>query len=139
MNDVPSASKGWHARLRKQTARLFRWTLAWVLSVALATFGPVFLWSGDLFTALAIGINLAIGIGMILANKGHLLSMDELQQKIHLQAMAATLGFGLVVGIAYSSLDTAGIIPGPAEIPHMVLLMGVTYLVTVILLARKYQ
>lgn len=139
MNDLPTTGKGWQARLRKTTVRLFRWTLAWVITMAIATFGPMYAWSGELFTVLAIAVNLAVGIGMIIANKDNLLSMDELQQKIHLSAMGVTLGIGLVFGLAYSNLDHADIISGHAEISHLVLLMGVTYLAAVGLLVRKYQ
>ncbi len=139
MNDLPTTGKGWQARLRKTSLRLMYWSLAWVFTMAIATFGPMHVWTGEPLTVLAIAANLAVGIGMIIANKDNLLSMDELQQKIHLSAMGVTVGVGLVFGLAYSNLDHADIISGHAEISHVVLLMGVTYLATVGLLLRKYQ
>lgn len=134
-----AARGGWEANVKRQTVKLGLWTLAWVISMALATFGPRFLWDGDAVTVIAIGINLLIGVGMIRANRGHLKSLDEMQQKIHLEAMALTLGMGLVVGLAYSALDVANVIAFDAEISHLVILMGLTYLAAVIVGNRKYR
>jgi len=76
---------------------------------------------------------------MILANKRHLRGLDELQQKIQLEAMALSLGIGLIVGLGYSNLDVTDVIGFDAEISHMVILMGLTYLVGVISGTRKYR
>ena len=108
--------------------------------MAIATFGPQFLWdAGSPLTVVAIAVNLLTGFGMIWANKQHLLGLDELQQRIHLEAMGITLGVGLVVGLAYSSLDIANVISTDAEISHLVILMGLTYLAGVIIGTRKYR
>jgi len=140
MNTTNSASGGWQNNVKRQTVKLGYWTLAWLVSMAVASFGPKFLWqSSELITVLAIGINLLIGFGMIYANKNHLKSLDELQQKIYLEAMGLTLGVGLVVGLAYSNLDVANIIASDAEISHLVILMGLTYLGAVIFGTRKYR
>ena len=140
MNDASNASGGWHANAKRQTLRLGYWTLAWLVSMAVATFGPQFLWgSNELITVLAIGVNMLIGFGMIYANKNHLKSLDEMHQKIQLEAMGLTLGVGLVVGLTYSNLDIANVIAADAEISHLVMLMGLTYLGAVILGTRKYR
>lgn len=140
MSTTNSASGGWQNNVKRQTVKLAYWTFAWLVSMAVATFGPKLLWGSDeLITVLAIGMNLLIGFGMIYANKNHLKSLDELQQKIHLEAMGLTLGVGLVVGLAYSNLDIANIIASDAEISHLVILMGLTYLGSVIFGTRKYR
>jgi len=140
MNTTNSASGGWQNNVKRQTVKLGYWTFAWLVSMAVATFGPKSLWGSDgMITVLAIGVNLLIGVGMIYANKNHLKSLDELQQKIHLEAMGLTLGVGLVVGLAYSNLDIANIIASDAEISHLVILMGLTYLGAVIFGTRKYR
>ena len=140
MNDTQSGSKGWEADVRRKTVKLGYWTLAWVLTMAVATFGPESLWqSNSLITVTAIGANLLIGIGMIVANKDHLRSLDEMQQRIQLEAMGLTLGVGLIVGMAYSNLDIANIISFDAEISHLVILMGLTYFATVVVLNRKFR
>jgi hypothetical protein len=130
----------WASSNTKNTKILGYWTAAWVLTMALATFGPRFIWSfNDTLTMLAIFFNMAIGFGMILANKRHLKGLDEMHQKIQLEAMALSLGVGLVVGLSYSNLDVANIIATDAEISHLVILMGLTYLSGVIIGLRRYR
>jgi hypothetical protein len=122
------------------TKRLARWTAAWLLTMALANFGPTFIWGhNELLSLLAIVLNVLVGGGMIWANKVHLYGLDELQQKIQLQAMALSLGVGLVIGLAYSNLDVTNLIASDAEISHLVILMGVTYLIGTVMGVRKYQ
>ena len=49
------------------------WNGAWVAATALMAFGPKFLWNKALvFTLLAVGLDVAVGVGMILANKKYL-------------------------------------------------------------------
>lgn len=45
----------------------------------------------------------------------------------------------LVVGLSYSNLDVSNIIPFNAEISHLVILMGLTYLAGVAGGLRKYR
>jgi hypothetical protein len=135
-----SKTTGWEATVKRQTINLAYWTAAWLVTLAVATFGPKFLWqSATILTLAAVGLNLLVGLGMIRANKNHLRSLDEMQQKIQLEAMGLTLGIGLVVGLAYSNSDLSGIIPFHAEISHLVLLMGLTYLATLVFSYRKFR
>ena len=62
MSNTNPASGGWNANLRRQTMRLAYWTLAWVITMAIATFGPQFIWaeSSPLTTA-AVVFNMLIG------------------------------------------------------------------------------
>ncbi|MGX9460880.1 hypothetical protein ACWXWU_06490 [Shewanella sp. A14] len=132
-------NKDWRTTNTHNTARLAKWTLAWVITMAIANFGPQLIWQQDVITITAIASNFIIGIGMILANRRQLLGLDELQQKIQLNAMGLSLGVGLIVGLSYSNLDTTNLITGHAEISHVVIIMGLTYLVGIILGHRKYQ
>ena len=137
-NDKPTG--GWQAGVKRHTIRLAYWTLAWLVSMALATFGPRYLWpEASVITVIAIGFNLVIGFGMIVANKNHLRSLDELQQKIQLEAMGITLGVGLVVGLAYSNLDVSNVIAADADISHLVVVMALTYLASIVIGTRKYR
>ena len=140
MNDLNTGSSDWEANNAKNTLHLGYWTAAWLVTTALVSFGPIFIWEPNkLLTGLAILINLGIGFGMIMANKRHLNGLDEMQQKIQLSAMALSLGVGLVVGLSYSSLDVTNLIPFDAEISHLVILMGLTYLAGIIAGNRKYR
>lgn len=126
-------------RTRRNTVRLGLWTGAWLISMALAVFGPIFLWESRGVSLVAILINIALGIGMMVANKHHLDGLDELQRKIQLDAMALALGMGLVLGLGYSAMDIANVIEFDAEISFMVMLIGVIYIVGVLIGRRKYQ
>lgn len=140
MSNADPASGGWQANVKRQTVRLAWWTLAWVLSMALATFGPEFLWSGNrMLTITGIAANLLIGFGMIRAFRNHLRSLDELDQKIQLEAMSFTLGVALVVGLAYSNLDVSNVITSDAEISYLVILMSLTYMGAIAFGKRKYR
>src|SRR5690606_39431410 len=109
------------------------------LSTALATLGPVFLWCAKWLTLTAILINLAYGLGMIRSNIRYLKVIDEMMQKIQLEAMGLALGVGVVAGLSYSMLDSTDLISGHAEIGFVVLLMGLVYLVSVIIGTKRYQ
>jgi len=135
-----SGSGNWVAGRKKDTVRLGLWTLAWLLTMAVAVFGPVFAWPDNQpLTVAGILVNVAIGFGMILANKRHLQGLDEMHQKIQLEAMALSLGVGLVVGLGYSNLDVANVITFDAEISHLVILLGLTYAASVFAGMRRYR
>lgn len=140
MNQTASDGNRRRANVRRHTARLAAWTTAWVLSMALATFGPQFLRPGNR-TATIIGIvaNLLLGFAMIGAYRKHIRSLDELEQKIQLEAMSFTLGVVLVVGLAYSNLDVSNIIAVDAEISRLVILMGLTYMAAIAFGKWRYR
>lgn len=125
---------------KKTTINLAYWTGAWVISMALVAFGPKFLWDENpTLTILATLINLGFGIGLIFANKRHLNSLDELQRKIQLEAMAIALGVAVIFGLAYSNLDVTNLISYDAEISHLVILIGLTYLAGTIIGNLRYR
>lgn len=124
---------------KKTLSRLAIWTLAWTLSTAVATFGSLFLWEGNtLLTALSVVLNLGIGVGMVLANRQFLEDSDELEKKVQLEAMALTLGLTLIVGIAYSIMDSTDLIPWDAEISFLVVFMGLFYMIALLVNRKRY-
>lgn len=138
MTKEKKAPSDWEQTSIATKVHLGFWTGAWVLSMAVATFGPTYIWpTNESLTILAIVINLLIGLGMIVANKHHLRSLDELQQKGQLEALA--LGVAVVVGLAYSNLDISNIIEQDAQISHLVLLIGFTYIASVFVGMRRYR
>jgi hypothetical protein len=140
MNNPNMKSGNFAAINTKNTLLIFYWTAAWVLSTALVNFGTEFIWpSNKLFIGLSILLNVIIGFGMILAIKRYLKGLDEMQQKIQLDAMALSLGVGLVIGLGYSSMDQTNLIPVDAEISHMIMLMSITYIVGIFAGLRKYR
>jgi hypothetical protein len=121
---------------RKNTLHLALWTGAWVITLAISTFGTK---GNDALTIIAILVNFIVGIGMILANIRHLKGLDELQRKIQLEAFGIALGLAVVAGISFSSLDQTNIISYNAEISHLVILIGVTYMAGVLIGNSRYR
>lgn len=125
-------------RNKQNTLNLAKWTVAWLLTLAIASFGPHFLWQDQtVITVAAIVINALVGVMMILANKRQLQGMDELQQRVQLNAMGITLGASLVFGLAYSLLQSSGLVHFNEDISHLVLFMGMTYLVCILVMNKQ--
>lgn len=140
MNEHDTGSNDWVANNKKNTLRLGYWTAAWVLTMAVANFGYHLVWSSSKWlTLIAILVNLGVGAGMIIANSRHLKGLDEMHQKIQLEAMALALGVGLIVGLAYSNLDVTDLIPFDAEISHLVILVALTYMAGIGMGFRRYR
>lgn len=115
-------------------------TWTWVATLALATFGPVYIWDYDKTISLIfIGLNFVNGIIMILANKSMFSAFDELEKKIHLEAMALTLGLTMIVGLTYTVLETTRVISGQPQISILVIFMSITYIITLIINKKRYQ
>lgn len=124
----------------KNTRILAVWTLLWLVTMALVSFGAKFLWNFN--TAISITfviINLIAGFGMIIVNIKYLRGLDELQQKVLMDAMGISLGIGVVVGLSYSLLDVVNIIKNDAEISYLVMLIGITYIISVAIGNMRYR
>ncbi len=129
----------YHAQIKKNTINLAIYTAAWTITMAIAAFGPKFLWEGNkTFTLIAVIVNAVFGVFMILANINHLNGLDELQKKIQLEGMALALGVGIVGGLSYSLLDTTNLIAQDAEISTLVILIALTYMVSIIIGQKRY-
>jgi predicted membrane protein len=128
------------AETRQNTRILFYWTAGWVISLAVVAFGPTLIWGEKPLLNLAgILFNLLIGIGMIFANKRYINGLDELQRKVQLEAMALALGVAVVVGISYSMLDVVNLVAFDAEISHLVMVIGITYLIASVIGNVRYR
>ena len=140
MEKLMNESSDLTTRTKINTVQLGLWTGAWVLTTAFAAFGPKFFWEFNTpLTILGVLINLGIGFGMILANKRLLNGMDELMRKIQLEAMAISLGVGLVCGLSYELLEDIKLITFEPEVSHLIMLMALTYMVGVIAGNRRYK
>lgn len=132
MNQLKPPENSYQSRTCKNSIRLACWGGAWVAATALMGFGPRFLWNkASVFTLLAVGLNVAVGVGMILANKRYIAELDELQQKVYLNALGITVGVAVIAGVPFSVLNKYNVIPFQADIPTLVILMSLTYVVAV--------
>jgi hypothetical protein len=137
---MDTKSNEWEAATRKNVRHLAYWTGAWVLSMAIASFGPKFMWNfNSTISVLFIIINTIIGIGMILMNRKYLNGLDEMHRKVNLDAMAIALGVGVVGGLSYSMLDIAKVISYDAEIAFLVILISVTYMIGIVVGYTRYK
>ena len=84
-----------------------------------------------MLTLLAVGLDVAVGVGMILANKTYIEQLDELQQKVYLNALGITAGVAVIVGVPFSVMGLYHVISFHAEIWHLLLLMGLTFMFSI--------
>ena len=123
----------------KNTKKLAFWTLIWVLATALATFGPEFIWENSLFTYAGVGLFLITGAAMILANRKHILNLDELQQRMHLEAMAISLGVAVVLGLGLSILEQQDLLGFKMDFAFMTIVISLTYLAGLAINTRRFK
>ncbi|WP_438864863.1 hypothetical protein [Neptunicella sp.] len=134
-----SKQDNWHNQVKSNTLKMAYWTGAWLVTLALATFGPIFLWQQTMLSHAATIVNLLVGIGMLVANHKHLQVQDELQQKIQLEAMALTLGVVVIVGMAYGTIQGDQLLNVKNTLSNLMFIIGITYLIGVFIGRRKYQ
>lgn len=140
MNQLKSPEKGYQSRFRANTRRLVRWNGAWAAATLLMALGPGFLWHKAFgLTLLAVALDLAMGVGMILATKKYVTELDELQQKVYLNALGITVGVGLIVGVPFTVMNAYHVIPFRANFGHLVMLMGLTFLVSLVYGHWRYR
>jgi hypothetical protein len=102
--------------------------------------GPKFLWNKALlFTLLAVGLDVAVGVGMILANKSYLAKLDELHRRVQLNSMGITLGVALIAGVPLSVMDAYHVIPFHADIAYLLILMSLTFALSNLYGTRRYR
>ncbi len=124
----------------KAVLRLAIWTGVWIASLALARFGPDVLWGGQsVISWIAVGVNVLAGIAWIVAHARFLRSVDDLQRKIMLDAIAVALGVGLVGGFAYAAANSAGLVDFDSGIAVMSVVMAVVYVLGILVGNLRYR
>jgi hypothetical protein len=87
------------------------WTLVWLASAVVARFGPSAVWHVlPVASWIAIALNVAAGVVVLVVHARYLRRVDELQRKVTLDAMAIALGVAVVGGIAYALASTARLV-----------------------------
>ena len=124
---------------KKHNILLMVWTFSWVASTAFLSYGENYLWDNLLMTKIGLVINLAIGVGMIIANKNLFKHYDELEQKIQFEAMAITLGLTLIVGLAYETSFDFGLIKSEPEFEYLVFFICISYISSLVINSRRYR
>jgi hypothetical protein len=139
MSQLKPANR-YESRIWTNNIRLACWVGAWVGTCALMTLGPKFVWNRALpLTLLAVGLNVCVGIGVILAHKSYIAQLDELQRKVYLNALAITVGVALIAGAPFSVMDKYHVIPFKADIAHLTILMALTFFVSLVYGSVRYR
>jgi drug/metabolite transporter (DMT)-like permease len=113
---------------------LFVWSVSWVAASIAIKSGWVT--ASPLAVTVAVAPTL-LGLAMILAFGKFVREADELQLKIHLEALALGFGVGLVGSVAYRLLERAGTVVD-ADSADIAALMMVAYAVGVLLGRKRY-
>ncbi|MDN3652499.1 hypothetical protein QWY77_06940 [Thalassotalea ponticola] len=138
--DIQNQHQHWQSQQKQKVKTLAVYTALWLVATALLAFGPKYLWDFNaLFSIIAAIVYCVTGTAMILANRAHLRSLDELQQKIQSEAMALSLGVGLVFACGYEILHAVRLLNFEPAIAHVVVVMCVTYLIGVVKGEVKYR
>lgn len=128
-----------NARMQRGTKQLFVWTLAWVLSNAVIVIGSEDLWNfAKTPTLIAIVINLILGVKMLFVFKQHLSDMDEMQRKIHFDAMAISLGTTMIIGCVMGMLEPTKLLLQDPSPSALLVVMSISYISAVFINLKRY-
>jgi hypothetical protein len=137
MNATTDAAPDYRESIRA-TASLAVWTLAWLATLAAARFGPELIWGTQAtWSWIAVGVNLLVGIGVIVAFTRYLRRADELDRKIMLDALAVTLGVAWVTGFAYVVAHAAELVT--IDIAVLLAAPGLLFVIAVVVGKIRYR
>jgi hypothetical protein len=91
------------------------------------------------FTLLAAGLDIAAGVGLILVFKKLVAEADELQRSLLLNALAIAFGVGVIAGIPFALMSAFRVIPIHANVGHLVILQGLTFIVSLLYGSWRYR
>jgi len=128
-----------HRRHIKSTLTFLFCTFIWTASFVAVDKAALYGWySGTTAAVVAIAINVALGVVMVLAYMRHLRVVDELQRKIQMDALALALGAALVGGFALLLLQTTGLM-GEPQLNNLILLIFATHVISTIVGNLRYR
>ena len=123
-------------RDQKNRRRIVVWSLLWVVPFLGTNIAIKNDWinSDGLALAATVGVT---GLGLLLAYRRFISNADELMQKIQLDALALTVGVGVVAGFSYTLLEGAGIV-ADADVMTLIVVMVATYIAGVVVGLRRF-
>ena len=137
---MKTSESTYQSRTRRSTLTLFLWVAIWVASFAIATFGPRFIWDRAVpITWIACAFTILIGIGAIVANRNQIRDQDEMLQRITLESFAITVGAVIIVGCPYTVLQQNKLVPAEFGVPTLMIVISVTYLISMLVGLRRYR
>ena len=123
---------------RRNQRNIIWWSAAWILPFLGVNLAITNEWIKNeaLETVAVAGVTL-LGLGVLFAYRKFLGNADELMRKIQLDALALTVGVGIVFGFSYTLLEGAGIV-ARAEAMTLIMVMIVTYISGVVVGQRRF-
>ncbi|MGW4034270.1 hypothetical protein ACWEFL_34080 [Streptomyces sp. NPDC004838] len=135
-DDETASYRDWN----KATAQLALWTAAWAATLAVARFGPEFVWDWQQTASrAAVAVNVLAGVAWIIAFIRFVRALDDLWRKIIQDALGVALGVGWVVGFGYLVADAAGLVAYDLNIALFPALLGVAYLIALVVGWIRYR
>lgn len=135
-----TAKNNYEATNQRNTRNLAVWTGSWVATLAITTFGSLLVWpEHTMLKTMLVVVNLLIGVGMIVANVRFVNGLDDLQKTIYLQSAGLSLGVTMICAISYTTLEQIGLISFRAEISHVVIVMGISFMIGQLFGTRYYN
>ena len=123
--DAGPPQQGIPAGSKKNHAFIMLWLIVWVATFVAVDRGAKNEWfASDTISMVAVAINGLIGLAVIITYIKFLKELDEMQQKIQLNALALAMGVGLVGSFSYSLLNTTGHVAQPDLAIIIMLLSG---------------
>jgi hypothetical protein len=139
MNKAECRRSDYDSRSIRDNLVMVLWVFIWMASLTVADKAALYGWWEDgWLTLLAVAVNVALGLGMMVAFMRLMRGMDELQRKIQLDALSMALGISLVGCAAYSLLVTWGYIVDE-EVTDIFMLMCVSYSAAVLIGVWRYR
>jgi len=139
MKELIAGSGGIDSRTLKSNLKMISWMFIWTATMVLVDKALLYEWiSSTGMIVAAVGVNTGLGFAMIVAFMRYLKESVELQRKIQLDALAISMGIGLVGSFTYSLLVTAGFIVD-SEVSDIILLMSVTYMIGITVGQVRYR
>ncbi len=119
---------------------LFIWTLLWLTSFGMTTFGTILLWEKAVIPSIiSIFITSCLGLKMLGANWKNIKIQDEMYQKINLEAIAKAFGFTLLIGFTLFLLFIADITTIDVNMSIIAVVMSICYVIALVIGQRAYK
>lgn len=133
--------RGHYRESAKRTLHLLIWGIAWCGTLAVARFGPELWWDPDqtLASWAAVTVNLAVGVVWISVFTLYIRSLDELDRKIMLDALAITLGATFIGGFSWFVADAAGLVADDIEVALFPVLLTAVFLIAFFVGKVRYR
>lgn len=139
MNDSLNTVSNYDKRSIRDNLKFVLWVFLWtatsVISQKAKSYGW---WEAEWITLLSIAVNAALGLLLVHYYRQMLNRMDDLQRKIHLEAISISFGLGLVLSISYTILVTWGYIINE-QVSDIFTLMCISYAAAIVLNTVRYK